>query len=94
MNRFHGNSNCGYSTNRLNIALHVRMGDRRELQATLPEYFRLLELFMDTVSTEVVGMGLEPPLFHVFSETLMPCPSADTGRFDEFPAWPLMLAQV
>lgn len=70
------------------------MGDRRGIQEDNLDYFELLESFMDTVSREVVGLGQASPLFHVFSETLKPCPSADTGRFDEFPTWPLDLAQV
>lgn len=49
---------------------------------------------MDTVSQEVVRKGLEPPRFHVFSETIKPCPSADFGLFDEFPTWPVALDQV
>ena len=53
------------------------------------EYFRFLETFMDTVSKEVVRKGLQPALFHVFSETRIPCPSEDTGLFDEFPSWPV-----
>lgn len=65
------------------------MGDRRDILGESKEYFVLLELFMDTVSEEVVRKGLDPPLFHVFSETLMPCPSEDTGLFEEFPTWPV-----
>lgn len=70
------------------------MGDRRGVEEVDSDYFDLLESFMETVSREVVGLGHASPLFHVFSETLEPCPSADTGRFDEFPTWPLDLAQV
>lgn len=65
------------------------MGDRRASLGASVEYFNLLELFMDTVSKEVVRKGLKPPLFHVFSETLIPCPTEDTGGFDEFPSWPV-----
>lgn len=65
------------------------MGDRRVMLGESPEYFHLLELFVDTVSKEVVRRGLEPPLFHVFSETLIPCPPEDTGTFHEFPSWPV-----
>ena len=49
---------------------------------------------MTPVSQEVVGKGLELPLFHIFSETLIPCPSGETGLFDEFPTWPVELDQV
>lgn len=69
--------------------MHVRMGDRRGFLGESLEYFHLLEVFMDTVTKEVVGKGLEPPLFHVFSETLVPCPTEETGLFDEFPTWPV-----
>ncbi|CAM9457360.1 unnamed protein product [Laminaria digitata] len=70
------------------------MGDRRAFQEGTLEYFKLLERFMDTVSSEVAKKGLEPPLFHIFSETLEACPSSDTGLFDEFPSWPVVLDQV
>ena len=70
------------------------MGDRRAFQAGSLEYFQLLDRFMITVSLEVVGKGLESPLFHIFSETLVPCPSEETGLFDEFPTWPVELDQV
>lgn len=65
------------------------MGDRRAKLEESMEYFHRLELFMDTVSEEVARKGLEPPLFHVFTETLIPCPSEDAGIFDEFPSWPM-----
>ena len=70
------------------------MGDRREFQDGTLNYFRLLDVFMHTVSQTVVGKGLAPPLFHIFSETLLPCPSKQSGFFDEFPAWPVQLDQV
>lgn len=49
---------------------------------------------MTTVSGQVGEKGLEPPRFHVFSETLLPCPSTETGTFDEFPTWPVEMDQV
>lgn len=69
------------------------MGDRREYQDGSLEYLLLLDAFMDTFSKQVVEMGLETPLFHIFSETLLPCPSKN-GSFDEFPAWPVNVDQV
>lgn len=89
INRYDGNPECAYDPARLNFAIHVRMGDRPIQGEEGLDYFHLLELFMDTVSKEVVRKGLEPPLFHVFSETLIPCPSQDTGLFHEFPTWPV-----
>eukprot|EP00904_Undaria_pinnatifida_P012050 jgi/Undpi1/7976/HiC_scaffold_24.g10448.m1 len=88
------NLECAFARDRLNFSVHVRMGDRRAFQAGTLEYFNLLEAFMGTVSSEVVNKGLEPPLFHVFSETLMPCPSSETGLFDEFPWWPVVRDQI
>lgn len=70
------------------------MGDRRAFQQGSSQYFQHLESFMDVVSTEVVEMGLEPPVFHVFSETVLPCPSPHAGLFDEFSTWPVELDQV
>lgn len=70
------------------------MGDRRAFQEGTLDYFQLLGLFMNTVTHEVVAKGLAPPLFHVFSETIVPCPSEETGLFDEFPIWPVELDQV
>eukprot|EP00904_Undaria_pinnatifida_P013653 jgi/Undpi1/9418/HiC_scaffold_27.g11875.m1 len=88
------NPECAYDSARLNVAIHVRMGDRREFQDGSLDYFALLDLFMATVSQQVVGKGLVPPLFHIFSETLVPCPSGETGLFDEFPVWPVELDQI
>lgn len=70
------------------------MGDRRAFQDGSDEYFEMLEDMTDVISTEVVGKGLPEPLFHVFSETLMPCPSEETGLFEEFPTWPLGTEEV
>lgn len=74
--------------------MHVRMGDRREYQDGSLDYFNLLNQFMDTFSREAAGKGLERPMFHIFSETVQPCPSRETGLFDEFPLWPAELDQV
>lgn len=49
---------------------------------------------MSVISEEVTRIGLPEPLFHVFSETVEPCPSETTGAFDEFPAWPVTADQV
>lgn len=92
--RYDENPNCAYSQGRLHFAVHVRMGDRREFQAVNVEYFELLEVIMNTISVEVLSRGLQTPLFHVFSETLVPCPSKETGLFDEFPTWPVGVDQV
>ena len=87
--RYDETSECAYDPTRLNFAIHIRMGDRRDMLRASLEYFLFLEAFMDTVSKEVVRKGLQPPLFHAFSEALMPCPSEDMGTFDEFPVWPV-----
>ena len=92
--RYDEDSTCYYASTKLNFAIHIRLGDRRAFQDGNLEYFQLLELFMDTVSQEVVRKGLEPPQFHVFSETMIPCPSADSGLFEEFPTWPVKLDKV
>ena len=94
MSRYDDDIECAHAPDSLNFAIHVRMGDRRAFQEGTLEYFKLLERFMDAVSSEVVKKGLEPPLFHVFSETLEACPKSDTGLFDEFPSWPVVLDQV
>ncbi|CAN0194489.1 unnamed protein product, partial [Scytosiphon promiscuus] len=49
---------------------------------------------MATVSQQVELKGLATPLFHVFTETFLPCPSEQTGLFNEFPAWPVAADQV
>lgn len=92
--RYDENPKCSFGKDRMHFALHVRMGDRREFQDGNLEYFQLLELIMKTIAEEVVYMGLPKPLFHIFSETLAPCPSEETGLFDEFPTWPVSLDQV
>ena len=72
LSRYDDDLECAYAPDRLNFALHVRMGDRRAFQEGTLEYFALLEQFMDTVSTEVTKKGRDPPLFHIFSETIIP----------------------
>lgn len=86
--RFNTSHECAYDTSRLNFAIHVRLGDRKVFWNGDLEYFRLLDAFMDVVTKGVLDMGLPSPLFHVFSETLQPCPPPDTGIFPEFSAWP------
>ena len=88
------NPKCGFSPDRLHFAVHVRMGDRREFQGGSAEYLDLLEAIMNTISTEAVGRGLQSPLFHVFSETVVPCPSGEAGIFEEFPTWPVGIEKV
>lgn len=86
---------CGYGNAQLNFAIHVRMGDRRVLQTEVTgEYFEYLHDFMDVVTDAVLAKGLEAPKFHVFTETLLPCPSRDTGFFPEFPLWPISRDQA
>lgn len=85
---------CHYEMSELNFALHVRLGDRKTIEPVTAEYFGLLESFMETVAKGVEKMGHATPAFHVFSETLSPCPSADTGTFHEFPEWPVKADQV
>lgn len=86
--RFDASQQCGFDNTRLNFGIHIRMGDRRQFVSTDLEYFRLLDAFMNTVTAQVQALGLPPPIFHVFSETSRPCPSRDTGVFEEFSAWP------
>ena len=86
---------CGYKPTQMNFAMHVRMGDRRAIQGGLDnDYFTYLHRFMDDVTEAVVSKGLEPPMFHVYTQTLLPCPSRDTGLFVEFPLWPVEMDQV
>lgn len=94
VDRYDENPKCSFDKDRLHFAVHVRMGDRREFQDGNAEYFRMLELIMATISAEVVGRGLSAPLFHVFSETVLPCPSGEAGLFEEFPTWPVGVDKV
>lgn len=86
-NRFNQQPECAFDSSRLNFAIHIRLGDRRYLEKTSTEYFALLDGFMDTVTAEVMQLGGKPPLFHVFSETMVPCPNMETGFFEEFSSW-------
>lgn len=79
---------CAFDPSRLNFAIHVRLGDRTKIQGIDAEYYELLDLFMDTVTSAVLAKGLSPPLFHIFSETSQPCPPADSRIFEEFSMWP------
>eukprot|EP00904_Undaria_pinnatifida_P013525 jgi/Undpi1/9302/HiC_scaffold_26.g11760.m1 len=85
---------CHYESAELNFALHLRMGDRRDIEQATSEYFQLLDNFMEAVTEGVVGKGQAEPTFHVFSETLFPCPFAENGTFPEFPAWPVEMDQI
>ncbi|CAB1105518.1 unnamed protein product [Ectocarpus sp. CCAP 1310/34] len=42
---------------------------------------------MKVIAKEVHGLGQRTPLFHIFSETELPCPSLEDGVFPEFPEW-------
>lgn len=85
---------CEYASSELNFALHLRMGDRRDIERVTPEYFSLLEDFMETLTEEVEAKGHSAPAFHIFSEALYPCPSLENGTFSEFPPWPVDRDQV
>lgn len=75
--------------------MHVRLGDRSKLIVEdFNAYVVLLEAFMDTVAESVVFRGYDEPVFHIFSETSLPCPSSESGIFDEFPTWPVEMDQV
>lgn len=92
--RYDENPNCLYDSDRLHFAVHLRMGDRHRFTDRHPEYMEFLEDVMSRISQEVTRKGLPEPLFHVFSETVEPCPSEKTGAFAEFPAWPVTADQV
>ncbi|CAN0282812.1 unnamed protein product [Ascophyllum nodosum] len=70
------------------------MGDRRPAKRDQLRYFKQIEVFMTTVSEVVLEQGMQPPLFHIFTETALPCPDPKTGLFPEFPMWPVELDQA
>lgn len=75
--------------------MHLRLGDRSKLiEEDFNEYVALLEAFMDKVTKSLVSRGHDKPVFHVFSETSLPCPSSGSGIFDELPTWPVEIDQV
>ncbi|CAM9840597.1 unnamed protein product [Ectocarpus sp. 6 AP-2014] len=88
------NPRCHFEDDRFHFAVHIRMGDRRAFYDGSPQYLHNVELIMETVADEFRERGLPEPLFHVFSETLSPCPSTVTGLFDEFPIWPVELDRI
>lgn len=93
--RYDHEPHCRYNHNKLNFAVHVRLGDRVQfLTDTESVYLEYLERFMDHVTESVVLRGLDPPMFHIFSETANPCPSTVNGTFAEFPSWPVEMEQV
>lgn len=92
--RYDANPSCSYSDGELNFAIHVRMGDRRLITGTNDDYFGMLEALMDSITESVLTRRSTPPKFHVFTETLLPCPSGETGAFGEFASWPVELRQV
>lgn len=84
-----------YNDHELNFAIHVRLGDRMQLLTdTEASHLDHLGRFMNDVTESVVLRGLDPPAFHVFSETADPCPSEVDGTFAEFPKWPVEMDQV
>lgn len=95
---------CNFSPSRTNIAIHVRLGDRdgdqglttsaQDAATKHARYYDMLEEFMATVSAAVIREGEALPVFHIFSETSEPCPSKDTGAFEEFLRWPVETEQV
>lgn len=92
--RYDEDLQCAFDPTRLNFAVHVRLGDRIASAESLAQHFRLLEELMDTITNVMRENGLQTALFHVFSETKEPCPSPETGLFDEFPTWPVEIDQV
>lgn len=85
---------CRFEQSELNFGLHLRLGDRRAIESVTMEYFHFLEAFMETVTEVVERKGRAAPTFHVFTETLLPCPSLEDGTFDELPVWPAEQDQV
>ena len=72
----------------------MRLGDVLPPFEILSKYLSAVEELMDTVTEVVKEKALEPPLFHIFSETIKPCPSLETNSFDEFPTWAIESHQV
>lgn len=71
----------------------MRLGDRKD-SLNDDSYFDYLEDFMETVKSAAIARGQDHPVFHIFSETHSPCPSAEDGTFAEFPRWPVNMDQV
>ena len=95
LNRYDQRPQCSYGSSQLDFAIHVRLGDRSKLIVEdFEAYIVLLESFMDTVTESVLDRGLDKPVFHVFSETSVPCPSLANGTFAEFRMWPVETDQV
>ncbi|CAN0175538.1 unnamed protein product [Scytosiphon promiscuus] len=99
-----GGDACGFGPSRTNIAIHLRLGDRDghqvhadsapDMTSIHDDYYDKLEEFMDRVSAAAVRQGEAPPVFHIFSETAEPCPTAETAAFDEFLRWPVEANQI
>lgn len=92
---------CPYSKDRLDFAIHVRLGDRalgrggEKGAVAIPEpYEGHLSQLMDTIAEEMASYQPLLPMFHIFTETEHPCPSGDNGTFPEFPNWPVEPDQV
>ena len=64
------------------------------MHAITKKYRSILDKLIFAVSEAVEAEGQLSPQFHVFSETVEPCPSEETGAFDEFPDWPLEADEV
>ncbi|CAM9998318.1 unnamed protein product [Ascophyllum nodosum] len=91
---FKDDLDCGFDPTRLNVAVHMRLGDVLLPFESLSKYLTAIQEMMGVMTEVVEEKGLEPPLFHIFSETIKPCPSLETNSFDEFPAWAIEPQQV
>ena len=92
-NRHSTEPQCAFSPSTLDVAIHVRLGDRKE-SLDDDAYFDYLEDFMGNVTSAVLARGHDRPVFHIFSETSSPCPSTEDGKFPEFTRWPVEMNQV
>lgn len=93
--RYDHKPTCSYSSdpNVLDIALHVRLGDRvTYFHDNGVSHLGYLETFMETVEKTAIVYGRQT-MFHVFSETSLPCPD-ENGFFPEFPDWQVSMDQV
>ncbi|CAN0186399.1 unnamed protein product [Scytosiphon promiscuus] len=99
-----GEDQCSFRSSQVNVAMHVRLGDRDGHQTRRgsrhdkthihDDYYDRLEEFMSKVTAVFTRQGEAPPVFHIFSETAEPCPSSETAAFDEFLRWPVEPTQI
>ena len=75
--------------------MHIRLGDRAKIARDVlkSERDHIIQL-INVIAQEAEALDQLTPLFHIYSETELPCPSLEDGVFPEFPEWAIAPNEV